>query len=842
MVGLVIVAHSATLAEGVKELVEQMVQGRVPIATAGGVDDPQNPFGTDAMRVLEAIRQVYSEDGVVVLMDLGSAVLSAEMALEFLPEEQRRHVYLCEAPLVEGAIAAAVQAAAGGDVERVLAEARAALSGKQAQLGAAATTPPTAPSAPPAQGQEVRVRVRNRLGLHARPAAQFVATASRFQARIHVRNVTRGTGPADAKSINQIATLGVRQGDEIAITAEGPDAAAALQALVDLVEANFGEPEDLSLPEEPKAGPPPPTSPAPPPNLLRGIPASPGIAVGPAHIYRPLPPEIPDMPALDPAVEWAHLEAALAQARQEIDALRARAAAEVDAYTAALFDAHRLILDDPALLEAARRHIDEAGLNAAAAWHRAVEAVVAAYERLEDPYLRQRAADVRDVGLRVLRHLAGTAALGPRLERPAILVAEDLLPSETMHLDREKTLGICTALGGATSHAAILARALGIPAVVGVGVAILNVPEGEELALNGETGEVWVHPTPEQKARLQARREAWQRGRQQAAAVAEAPAVTQDGRRVQVLANIVGVADAQAAVTYGAEGVGLFRTEFLFVNRAQPPDEDEQVAVYREVLEVLGDRPCVIRTLDIGGDKPIPYLHLAAEANPFLGWRGVRLTLDEPDLLRTQLRAILRAAAGREVKIMVPMVTLLAEVQAVRRMLEEVRAALAREGHALPRAVALGIMVETPAAALLADVLAPAVDFFSLGTNDLSQYTMAADRTNDRVARLADALHPAVLRLIRQTVEAGHAVGIDVSVCGEAAGDLLAVPVLVGLGVDALSMNPPTIPEVKALIRRLSLAEARALAQEVLTLPDGDAVRERVRQVLKQHGDAPAEA
>ncbi len=833
MVSLVIVAHSATLAQGVKELVDQVVQGKVPIAVAGGVDDPENPLGTDAMKVLEAIEKVYSEDGVVLLMDLGSALLSAEMALDFLPEEKRARVFLSDAPLVEGAVAAAVQAAGGGTVEEVLAEARSALASKVAQLQLAPTTSPPTEETPPAQptGQEVRLVVQNRLGLHARPAARFVTTASRFQSRITVRNVTRGTGPVNAKSINQVATLGVRQGHEIAITAEGPDAAEALAALKALVESNFGE-EEVILAPEAEARPVPITAAT---GELVGIPASPGIAIGPAHLYIPTTAEVPQHTVDDPEGEWAVLEEAMAVAEEEIHQVRARAAAQVGEYEAAIFDAHALFLEDPALRDRARTYIFEEKLNAAAAWQRAVAEMAESYRRLDDPYMQARAADVMDVGRRVLRLLLGETAHPPAPERPSILVAEDLTPSDTAQLDKDMVLGICTALGGATSHSAILARALGIPAVVGVGPRILQVQEGEELALDGTSGRVWVRPPAEVKARLEAERREWVQVQAHMREAAQRPGATRDGHRVHVLANIIGVADARTALDYGAEGVGLMRTEFLFLDRSQPPSEAEQCQVYREVAEVMGSRPLIIRTVDVGGDKPIPYLQVEEEANPFLGWRGIRLCLDRPDLLRTQMRAILRASPGHDVRIMLPMVSTLEEVKAAREIFEEVRAALEREGLPLAERVPLGIMVEVPAAAVLADVLAPHVDFFSIGTNDLSQYTMAADRTNARVAPLADGMHPAVLRLIRDAVTAAHEVGIPVGVCGEMAGDPVAALVLVGLGVDDLSMNAPAIPRVKAALGEVTLPELQALAREALAMPDAAAVRRAVRERFFPH-------
>ncbi len=824
MVGLVIVAHSACLAQGVKELADQMVQGKVPIAVAGGIDDPDNPFGTDAMKVLQAIQQVYSDDGVVVLMDLGSALLSAEMALDFLPEERRRHVYLSDAPLVEGAIAAAVQASTGADVSQVLTEARNALAAKVAQLH----LEPQAEEASqaPVHGKEIRLVVRNRLGLHARPAAQFVSTAARFQSTVWVRNVSTGSDWANAKSINQIATLGVRQGHEIAIVADGPNAEEVLNALRDLVERNFGEGAES----------PPPSPPVPRPTTEEGawtgIPASPGVAIGPAHVFVLQPVAIPQDTVTDPQAEWEHLQQAVRAAQEELQNLRAEAVRRVGEYEAAIFDAHILVLQDPTLQEKARSYIFDHHMNAAAAWARVMEETADAYRHLDDPYMQARAADVEDVKRRVLRILLGTQTEPTFPDHPFILIAEDLTPSDTAQLDPARVLGICTALGGATSHSAILARALGIPAVVGVGPHILHVEEGEEMALDGNTGHVWIRPSAEVKARLEAKREEWLRQQRRIEAIAKRPGQTKDGRRVEIVANIIGIADAQAALRRGAEGVGLMRTEFLFVGRDTPPDEEEQWHVYHEVAELMGTRPLIIRTVDVGGDKPIPYLQVEKEPNPFLGWRGIRLCLDQPHILKTQFRAILRASPGHNVKIMLPMVADVEEVRAARRLFQEAQEELRAEGTPFNEQVELGIMVEIPAAALLAEKFAPLVDFFSVGTNDLSQYTMAADRTNARVAHLADGLHPAVLRLIRQAADAAHHAGIWIGVCGEIAGDPLAAPILVGLGVDELSMNPPAIPRVKEVLLSLTYEEAQTLAQAALTQETAQAVRRMVRERL----------
>jgi phosphoenolpyruvate-protein phosphotransferase/dihydroxyacetone kinase phosphotransfer subunit len=826
MIGIVIVSHSANLAEGIRELVNQMTKGQVPLAIAGGIDSPENPIGTDALRVQAAIESVYSDDGVVVLMDLGSALLSTEMALEFLPEEQRAKIYLSEAPLVEGAVAAAVQAMVSSDVDQIMTEARGALAAKAAQLqdvvpDISLPTPSAVGTSVPAN--EICLTIRNRLGLHARPAAQFVSTAARFQAQITVRNVTQGLGPVNAKSINQMVTLGVRQGHEIAVAAEGPDAKTALVALKTLVEENFGEdettleiipaPQPASLPSQPTE------------SELTGIPASPGIAIGPIALYRPVPVEVPERQVDDPEIEWQRLQTAIQTARREIQRLHQYAKTQVGEYEAAIFDAHLLFLEDPTLIEVARQRIIEQAINAEAAWQTTVNDMVANYQGLENPYLQARAADVADVGERVLKVLAGVAPSSLKLAEPSILVAIDLTPSDTAQLNSNKVLGICTELGSATSHSAILARALGIPAVVGAGPGLSNLVEDSMVALDGEKGLIWVNPDPDKLAEFEKQRHAWLTRQEAARAASRQPAITHDGRQVEVVANIGQIADVYQALDNGAEGVGLLRTEFLYLNREIAPAEEEQLGAYQAIAEVLGTRPCIIRTLDIGGDKSLPYLNLGQENNPFLGWRAIRYCLDRPDILKIQLRAILRASPSHQIKVMFPLIASLAEVCSAKVVLAEAQAELRQAGIPFDEGMEIGIMVEVPSAAIMADQLATEVDFFSIGTNDLCQYTMAADRTNARVADLADAFQPAVLRLIHQVIQTAHAAGIWVGLCGELAGDPLAVPLLLGMGLDEFSMSGPAIPIVKQIITQLTIPEAEAIAADALKLDSAEAVR-----------------
>ncbi len=834
MVGIVIVSHSEKLATGVQELAQQMVQGAVRSAIAAGIDDPKNPFGTDVMQIYQAIESVYTDEGVVVLMDLGSAILSAEMALEFLPQEQRPKVRLCEAPLVEGAIAAFIQAANGATFEQVIAEARGALAAKAAQLSGVSNQELEVGSQQSGVDigkttQEIRLAIKNQMGLHARPAAKFVTTASRFQSDISLRNITLASQPANAKSINQVITSGVRQGHEIAIAATGADATEALAALQQLVEDNFGEASsDQWFPPSFSES----TTEA--NSQLSGIPASPGIALGPVALYQPVIAGVTQHQADNPQIEWQQLQKACATARHQIQILRKKAATR-GKKEAAIFDAHLLFLEDPALFNQTRQLILDRGLSATAAWKTTIDETIAVYQTLQDPYIQARAADVSDVGQRVLQLLTGTEMTSLDWQESAILVTTDLTPSQTAQLDPSKVLGICSVRGGATSHSGILARSLGIPAVVGVGSELLQLHNGTLIALDGETGQVWVQPDDTQLKELQAKRDRQLAAKQTQRAAAQQPAITRDGHQVNVMANIYGVADAQIALDNGATGVGLLRSEFLYLERESTPTEEEQWETYQAIANILSPHPLIIRTLDFGGDKPVSYLNLPAEVNPFLGWRGIRVLLDYPDLFKTQLRAILRAGQGHQIKVMLPMVTSVREVRAAKEILTIAQAELLEQGIPFDEVIDVGIMVEVPAAVTMADQLAAEVDFFSIGTNDLSQYVMASDRTNPKVATLADAFEPAVLRMIQRTVQAAHEAGIWVGVCGELASSPLATPILVGLGVDELSMNPPAIWAVKAAISRLTRSEAEAIASAVLQLDSAEAVRDYVAARFKSN-------
>ena len=839
MVGIVIVSHSAALASSVVELAGQMGGGAVRIEPAGGMADPPGAIGTDLGLVRAAIDRAAGEDddGVLVLMDLGSAVMTAEMAAEMVAAERDTRVLLCEAPLVEGAVAAAARAGAGAPLDEVAAEARSALGMKRAQLGleddAAGAPPPDAPAV--AAGEQERLLpLRMPLGLHARPAARIVETAARFDARVTLADETTGGDPADARSLSALVTLGARQGHTLLARASGPEAAAALAALAALADEDFGD--DVSAPAREAAAPeaateaPDAAGAAPAPGTrLRGVPAGPGLAIGLAR--RPQRPErldaiadaIADEVAGDPAAERARLDDVRAATGRDIATARERIAQRAGEAEARIFDAHLLLLDDALLLEPAHRAIEH-GQGAARAWATAVASAAAAYRALDDAYLRERAADVEDVGDRVLRGLAGVPAQAA-MER-GILVVADLAPSDVAALEPDLVEGLAIAHGGATSHAAILARALGIPAVVGLGGAALAIAGGTRLVLDGDAGVVEVDPPAEELAERERDRDRSERRRRRARERAHEPARTRDGATIEVAANVGAAGEVATAVELGAEGVGLLRTEFLFLDRDEAPSESEQRAVYEEIAAALGGRPLIVRTLDAGADKPLRFLPHAPEDNPFLGVRGIRFGLARPELLQAQLRAVAALAGRYDVRVMFPMVATLAEYRAARAMLEA-----ARDELGAPP-VPAGIMVEVPAVAIAAERFAREVDFFSIGTNDLSQYAMAADRGNPQLADLLAGPLPPVLRLVDAVVAGAQAHDRWVGVCGELAGDPAAAVLLAGLGVDELSMAAPLIPEVKETLRAITLADARDVARRALDLDDPDAVRGTVAALL----------
>lgn len=566
------------------------------------------------------------------------------------------------------------------------------------------------------------------------------------------------------------------------------------------------------------------------PHTYQGISASPGISRGPVFVYQEQDLSVPRRQIQDSEDEIRRLEKAISIAGEQISDLQIKAETETGTEEAAIFEAHALFLQDPTLITAAHDAIKGQKMNAEAAWIDAIEVNAANLEALEDEYFQARAADVRDVGQRVLRILLGVAESDlTDLTAPSIVLARDLTPSDTVRLDKSLVLGFCTAEGGPTSHTAILAKALGLPAVVGLGNSILDLKFGDPLLIDGGRGTVIAFPDEKIIQEFETRRQKLEAQAVLELERAHEPAITVDGHQVEVVANIGSPQEAQSALKHGAEGVGLLRTEFLYLDRHEEPNEEEQLAAFNSILDAMGNRPVVVRTIDVGGDKEVPYLDLDIEANPFLGWRAIRMSLDKPELFKTQLRALWRASIGHDLRVMFPMIATLDEVRRAQKLFNDAREEVVAEGRDVADWIQVGIMVEVPSVAVLADLFAREVDFFSIGTNDLTQYTFAAERTNEKVAYLGDGCHPAILRQIQRVLNAAHDEGIWVGLCGELAGDPDAVPILLGLGLDEFSMAPSSIPHAKAIIRSWSKSDAQRLASKVLEFDSAEAVREYVR-------------
>jgi phosphocarrier protein FPr len=681
---------------------------------------------------------------------------------------------------------------------------------------------PDAPKAP--EGNRIaskELRVLDPTGLHARPAAVIASTARTFHSDIRVR---RGNAEANARSVTAIMGLEIAGGDTIVFTAAGDDAQAALDTLAALVESGLVQAGDPHDDGETRA-----ITPAyapictDPDRCLTGAAASPGVAIG--RVVHLAAAEVVATAAIGTTGEEREkLERALVQARQQLAALSGPTAGST--VQAGIFRAHLELLDDPDLVEVSRELI-AGGSGAVAAWQSAFSRLADRMAEARSDLFAQRAADVRDVGRRVLRVLAGSGTVeGGAQVYPAdaVIVAQELTPSDAAGFDRSRVRAFCTVGGGKTSHVAILARSLGIPAVAAIDRRALQTPPGTLVIVDGTNGSMVIDPTGDEMSAAHALIDRDAARREAVAAAAHQPGVTLDGTRIEVAANVGASSDAVDGVRLGAEGVGLLRSEFLFVDRPDAPDEEEQYEAYSRVVTTFGPAArVIIRTLDVGGDKPLSYLPLPREDNPFLGIRGIRIAVQREDLLRLQLRAILRASRHGRVHVMFPMITNLEEWRHARRVLEEERAGLGVEP------VPAGIMVEVPAVALTADAFAAEVDFFSIGTNDLTQYTLAMDRGHPALAAQVDALHPAVLQLIARTADAARAHGRWVGVCGAVAGEEAAVPILLGLGVTELSVSAPVVPAIKARIRSLRISDCRAVARAALRAPTAADVRALVR-------------
>jgi len=666
------------------------------------------------------------------------------------------------------------------------------------------------------------VVLANAHGLHARPATHLVNLTKTFQGDIQVA-VDDGSF-VSAKSLTRLLALGCKRGQTLRFIAEPEtDAVNGLDKVVFAVQQGLGEeveaiPVTSEVPEQPPAQ-----------TIMShatafgnntGIAASSGLAFGPVHVIKPKVYQYERM-GLSVKAEKENLDIALHAVKNNIHQVIAKAeASEIKQ----IFQAHLEMLDDPDLINGVYLKINQ-NLSAPAAWHEHIEAAAKAQEALPDRLLAERATDLRDIGDRVLTQLCGEVVIEEPKE-PYILIMHDVGPSDVARLNKDRVAGILTAIGGASAHSAIVARALGIPAIVGAGEQVLEIDHKSTLLINGDTGTFVLNPDTAQIEQAKQEREQQRQIREEAERHSQEPAITLDQHQIEIAANLGKVQATAQAVECGAEAIGLLRTELVFMSHSSAPNETVQEADYRVVLDALAGRPLVVRTLDVGGDKPLPYLPIAEEENPFLGLRGIRLTLRRPELLKQQLTALLKASDNRPLRIMFPMIGRVEEWRAAKAILDEVKAQ-----HPCDN-LQVGIMIEVPSAALLAPILAQEVDFFSIGTNDLTQYTLAIDRGHPILSAEADGLHPSILNLIDQTVKAAHKHGKWVGICGELAADPKAVPILMGLGVDELSMSPNSIPLVKAQIRTLNYSHAQKLAQQALACDSAPAVRQLSEQDL----------
>ncbi len=797
LVGIVAVSHSVALAEAAVELALQMVHGPRPeIIIAAGT--AEGGLGTDATSVAEAITAADQGAGVVVLMDLGSAVLSTEFAVELLADDGI-DIRVIPAPFVEGLLTAVVAAAGGADLDQVAEQACSAIAPKLSALGmdepAVALPCYGEPDyAPPTADAEGSVILPNPAGLHARPVAMLVAELSKFDAEVWL---TCGTHSANATSAIGLATLNARQGDELWVMATGPQAVEAVAAGVALIEAGFGELDQ------------PPADPS-PVRIAGAMGVSPGRVVGVARLMAaPITEPSPTM-ITDVAQERARLATALSQVAADYQ----RRAEQMAGQATEIFHATAALARDPELLSAAQARVDACGVDAAVAMWRAA-AMVTDRMAAAGGMLAERTTDIADIRDRVICQLTDRPMPGiPDSDEPFVLVAHDLAPSDAASLNPDRCLAVVTVAGGPTSHTSILARSMGIPAVAGL-TAAMRIPEGALVLVDGSSGQIIVEPD-------EVERSGARRAPEPLLPLAAAGA-TADGHNIALLANVDSAETATIAHEARAEGIGLLRTEICFLAAEAEPSVEEQVRVYSQVFAPFAGRRVVVRSLDAGSDKPMPFLTLPAEDNPALGIRGYRTTTYAEDVLRRQLAAIAQAAklSSADVWVMAPMIATPSEAAQF--------ASLARDAG-LGK---IGVMVETPSAALQADEILSHVDFLSIGTNDLTQYTMAADRQEPRLGQFQDPWQPAVLRLVECVGRAGRRHAKPVGVCGEAAADPELAPVLVGLGVTSLSMSPRAMEPVRQSLARFTLNHCEAAAAAAIAAADPNDARQRAAQSLR---------
>ena len=763
MVSIVIVSQSPKIAAAVADLARETAKVPIEIAFCQ----------TDRNEILAAIRSVYSDDGVGILGDVSDAIFNSREAIELLETEKKDKVKLCSASLVEGAIAVALAISSGANLDGVVASAEAAMVVKNSLIT-----------------EEV---IQNKLTVESKISLNLIADlinlAREFRAKITLANLNNNFVNVDLKSIDRLISLGIKKGDEIIISATGVDGKEALIALGELLTRKELIIGSLQKEKEP---------------IIEAIPAVGGVAIGSAIFYRPLLPEISNQKTKNPGIEWENLREAIDYIKAEIDLITTE-------YNRDILGIYLLFLEDRNWLERVKGLIFQAEYTAANAWKTIIEESLANYEKDIDPYLENL---ITNIGIKVLRLLEPESRTTLELSEPGILFAYDLSPSETIDLRSDRILGICLAAGSILSKTTKIIESKGIPMVVGLGEKLWQIPANIEIVLDGYTGQITTAANEEQleefnlKQNIQNKQNEW-----------GLEPTTQDGYTIPLMSNIVGVEDAKRSVELGAEGIGLFRSEYLFLDCLKYPEETEQLAIYQAISKVLENRPLTILTIDLVNSK---------ERNSLLGWRGIRQALDSPNIFKTQLRAILKASAEANIRILLPMVSSIQEIQAAKEIIAEVKQDLQAAKIDFAETIPIGMMVESPAATINIDRLATQVDFLTIDTNNLAQYIMAADRTNFRVAHLADPFEPAVLRAIQKVIIASRVRGIRVSVCGQMAADSLGIYVLLGLGVDELIFNGESFLKVIKYITGVNLEAAEAIVKDLLVLESAIAVKKYV--------------
>jgi multiphosphoryl transfer protein len=835
MIGLLLVSHSRALAEAAVDLIRRTVSPTIPIAAAGGVGETHSEIGTDAIDIQQGIESVAQPDGVLVLMDMGSAILSAEMAKDLLGDSI--NVQLSSGPLVEGGIAAAVQIQAGSPIADVVVAAQRSLLPKQDQLGEA--TPAAEPTGSPAAAEESFESVlENIYGLHLRPVAALIKTLGADAKNVQIENVTGKRGPIVAASLVEIARLQAKKGDTVRFRLSGPNTAHVrkeIESFLECLRNEDGQPLPPATAKEDSA------SPAP-------IAVSSGLAVGRVLFADRLDLRIPDTRPNTPTeieAECQRLTAAIGAAQKTVTQRVAKFSSSLDPAEIAILEAQQLILSDDVLLAKAQEQIQSKPANAAAAWFETLTEVAEDQAGAADEYLRQRALDFREAAAAVVQQLIGQTNQFANLNEDRVLVCAELNPTLIDQIQSTRITGVIELGGGSLSHGAILARSIGLPVIANAAGSESMLRSAEIVAIDGSTGQLLVNPAPEVVQEWRQRQANSRELQQQAVQLSQTPAVSADNIAFLIAANAGKRRDVELALGNGADGIGLFRSEFLFDQFQTLPSEEEQLAAYRDALEPIsgdsrskaarspgssGEFSVTLRLLDIGGDKPLPFLSPGKENNPFLGVRGLRLLLRHPEFLESHLGAILRLAELFSIKLLVPMVTSVNEISRLKHHVEKAHQSLdARKlSHRWP--IEIGAMIETPASAVTFDQMIELLDFASIGTNDLTQYVLSAERGNPQLEEFADSLHPAVVHLCRDVIALANQRALPISICGEIASDPVAVPLLAGLGLRVFSVAPTAVPIIKATIRALSLSQ---MPPEKITRLLGYSSAAEIRQAVR---------